>query len=76
MVEASAQRRTDRAEGTLRHVLSHQVLEARFHSVWLEQPQSKQPTDRPDRVYRSADADLPKPVLIKLISLTKCGNKN
>jgi A/G-specific adenine glycosylase len=60
---------TDRVEEpvqALRHVLSHQKVEARFHSVWLQQPLPVSTSSNSGLApFTTAEAhNLPKPVLI------------
>jgi A/G-specific adenine glycosylase len=65
-VLATARVAEDRPAPTLRHVLSHQKLEARFHAVELAAPLPAAATrDMGLRAYSAAEIEeLPKPVLI------------
>ncbi|MFD2783834.1 A/G-specific adenine glycosylase [Hymenobacter rubripertinctus] len=59
---------TNRAEEpvtALRHVLSHQKVEARFHTVWLAEPLPVAPQETGLQPYGSQEIDdLPKSILI------------
>ncbi|WP_170061914.1 A/G-specific adenine glycosylase [Hymenobacter chitinivorans] len=69
VTELGGQLAMDRAEEpvlALRHVLSHQKVEARFHSVWLSQPLPAGTLEASGLApFTAAEAhELPKPVLI------------